>query len=259
MSCADGPAERIHLLIDVLGLAVVVDLDALGLARTVVGHEDVVPALPTSRRAPPAPAGILVPGADDLHSGAAALHREVPAAVGVGDVHAGQERAVDGVGNLDPGAAREGLVGLDVAQIAQIGSDARGQANARGPGATSRPGGFPPVKVKVRLGRDDVAQGVGSAGSERRRKLEPLVARSSGRRRAPASAASASKAGWAAATSCVVRLLGGVDLSRQRRVARRVLGPRHAEDRRRVHDVLVHGRLRGVPEERRHAVEVLRA
>ena len=136
---ADGPAERIHFLVDELGLAVVVDLDALGLPRAVVGDEDVVPPFRLHGGPRQDPQRVLVPGADDLDSGAAALHPEVPAAVAVRDVHAGQERAVDGVGDLDPGAAREGLVGLDVAQIAQIGGDARRPGGPPGPGATSRP------------------------------------------------------------------------------------------------------------------------
>ena len=56
---------------------------------------------------------------------------EVPPAVAVGDVHAGQERAVDVVGDLNPGADGERLIGFDVAERAQIGGDARRQAERR--------------------------------------------------------------------------------------------------------------------------------
>jgi hypothetical protein len=148
-------------------------------------------------------------------SGAAALHGEVPAAIGVRDVHAGEERAVDRVANLDPGAAREGLVGLDVAQTSQIGSDAVARRTAGPKGRRNGLRRFSAGEGKGGLGRDHVAQesGIGGVGEEA--ELEPLPRRSWGRRRIPASAAGI-EGGLGGRDPCVVRLLGGLDLSRKR-------------------------------------------
>ena len=131
---ADGPAERIHFLIDFLGLAVVVDLDAFGLPRAVVGDEEVMPSFRLHGGPRHHAHGVLVPGADDLYPGAAALHVQLPTAVAIRHVHASEEGAVDGVGDLDPGAEGESLIGLDVAQIAQVGGDALRKADPRAHG-----------------------------------------------------------------------------------------------------------------------------
>ena len=201
--------------------------------------------------------GVLVPGADDLYPGAAALHVQLPTAVAIRHVHASEEGAVDGVGDLDPGAVREGLIGLDVAQIAQIRGDALGKADRRALRRRDDPRLSPGEGVGP-IRRNHIAQGRGLGRVGEKTEVEPLIT-DRGDVGGPLRPLPGVESRLGGLDPGVVGLLGGIDLARQRRVALRVLCPGHAQDRRRVHEVLVHGRLRRVPEERRHAVEVLRA
>ena len=254
---ANGSAERIHFLVDPLAPAVVVDPHAFGLPGAVVRDQDVVPPHRRHGSSRHDPQRVLVPGADHLEADAAALQPHVPPASPVGHVRPGQQCAVDVVGELHPGGDGEGLIGLDVAERPEVGGHARRQTEpwaVRGEHDLRAPSRERERPILA----DRVAQG-GRLGAVRQQAEFECVL---GDRRQVVGVHGllpCHERGVGRFEVRVVELCRAIDLVGQRGVAGGVLRPWDAEDRRRVHDVAVHGRLRRVPEERRHAVEVLGA
>ena len=122
----DGGSDGIGQLVDLdagLGRAAVdEDLEAGGFAGAVVGHEDMLPFARLERvlRGDDLE-GILRPRMDQVDGVVAIVGEEVPAAEVGGLIHAGDDGLIGATaGNSDPGAVAEGLVALEVGDVAEV-------------------------------------------------------------------------------------------------------------------------------------------
>ena len=192
-----------------------------------------------------------------VHAEAPALDPRIPAAVGVGDVHPGD----DGVGGVigrraDPEGEAEALILLEVAEARQLGrlaieEEPLGAGRAGLPGRLGgerkvavgagdlhlRDAPLPFGETELRCGRvlgEERADGVGSRGGDPGIELRPG-------RALPGLDGGA----------------GGGELLLELREAGEIIRLRHRHDRRRVVDVAIHRRLGRVIEERRQLVELL--
>ena len=142
--------EGVRLDVQSLELAVVEDLDPLGAARAVIGDRDLRPGIGGELILGRNLHRVVRPGMDHVHAEAAALDPSIPAAVGVGDVHPGD----DGIGGVigrraDPEGEAEALVLFEVAEARQFGCLAVEEEplGAGGPGLPGRLGGEGEVAV----------------------------------------------------------------------------------------------------------------
>ena len=261
---AAGPEAEGHLGADVRlgGKAVGVDegllrfafdeeLDALGLARAIVGGDDLHFLVERDRAGGADLEGLVRPPLDDVHDRVAVLDPEIPAAEGITLVHAGEDRAVGALGHLEAHLHRPGLRGLEVTQgrvfvgggpieheapLALV--DDRGAGELGGQGRAGRR-----LQRGGAIGVEHPARGQGLGDDIRRGGLlapggEFLV-------------------GLGLAGGVFLRQDG--ELGLQFEPAGGILGAGHQHGRRVVGVVAVEGRHRGVPEEGRQGVELLLA
>ena len=115
---ADGLRQLVDEDIHRLRRAVEVDFHAGRLARAVVGDEHVMPLTGLQGAFGRHLERVVGPFIDDVHGHALIFEPQVPTAMPTGVVHAGSGRAVHAaLGKLDPGADREVLVALEIANF----------------------------------------------------------------------------------------------------------------------------------------------
>ena len=248
--------ELVLVDLRLLLLAVVGDRHAFGFAGAVVGHRDERPGIGRKLGFGHDLEGLLGPGVDQVHRDPAVFHPDVPAAVFLRLVHAGDHRTARATARWpQPEGDAERLVAFEVAATRQLGRPAVQHDRGRSArpclpcrGCGEREVGLLAEEGCVRrrsraLGKGQVHQrrlpGEHRGDRIRREGLHPRIELGAG--------------------GLLAHLNGGFrgrDLAFERREAGPVFGVGYGEDRRRVPDVAVHRLLRGVVEEGGEFVEL---